>query len=99
MQYKGQFLKKKNPVTVARQINHVFKQLWGRVILSGIYPVGQMLNFDGRRDFQNRGTEHMHVPIHVVDAPKIDEIEFNEVVKFTDKCIICALPDKTKYLT
>ena len=54
---------KRNPVTVARQLDYVFKQLWGKVILTGIYPFGQKLNFDDRREFQNRGTEHMHAPI------------------------------------
>ena len=41
--------------------------------------------------------EHMHAPIHVVDAPKIDENEDSEVDEFIDKYITCALPDKTKY--
>ena len=35
-----------NPVTVARQIDYIFKQLWGKVILSGMYPTGQILKFD-----------------------------------------------------
>ena len=69
----------------------------GKVILSGMHPIGQILNFDDRREFQNRGTEHMHVPIHIVDAPKIDENEDSEVVEFIEKCITCALPDETKY--
>ena len=63
---------KRNPVTVARQIDYVFKQLWGKVILSGMHPIGQILYFDDRREFQNRGTERMHAPIHVADAPKIE---------------------------
>ena len=42
---------KRNPVPVASQIDYVFKQLWGKVILSGMHPIGQILNFDGRRDF------------------------------------------------
>ena len=58
---------------------------------------GQILNFDDRREFQNRETEHMHAPIHIADAPKIDENEDNEVVEFTDKYITCALSDETKY--
>jgi len=49
---------KRNPVTVARQIDYIFKQLWGKVILSGMHPIGQILNFDDRREFQSRGTEH-----------------------------------------
>ena len=39
----------------------------------------------------------MHAPIHIVDAPKIDENEDSEVVEFIDKDITCALPDATKY--
>ena len=88
---------KRNPVTVARQIDYIFQQLWGKVILSGIYPIGQILNFDDRREFQSRGTEHMHAPIHVVDAPKIDENTNSEVIEFIDKYITCALPDEEKY--
>ena len=37
---------KRNPVTVGRQIDHAFKQLWGKIILSGIHPIGKVLNFD-----------------------------------------------------
>ena len=41
--------------------------------------------------------EHMHAPIHVVDAPKTDENNDSEVIEFIDKCIICVLPDEEKY--
>ena len=40
----------------------------------------------------------MLAPIHVVDAPNIDENEGSELVEFIDKYITCALPDKTKYV-
>ena len=74
MEYSSKLLEK-NPVTVARQIDYIFKQLRGKVILGGMYPIGQILNFDSRREFQNRETEHMHASIHIVDASKIDENE------------------------
>ena len=62
-----------------------------------MHPFGQTLNFDDQRKFQNRRNKHMHVPIHVVDASKIDENEDSEVVEFIDKYIICALLDETKH--
>ena len=62
-----------------------------------MHPIGQILNIDDQREFQKRGTEHMHAPIDIVDAPKIDENEDSEVVEFIDKYITCALPDETKY--
>ena len=42
---------KRNPVTVARQIDDLFQQISGKVILSGMHPIGQILNFDDRREF------------------------------------------------
>ena len=60
-------------------------------------PIDQILNFEDQREFQSRGTEYMHAPIHIVDVPKIDENEDSEVVELIDKYITCALPDDTKY--
>ena len=39
----------------------------------------------------------MHAPIHVVDAPRIDDNNDSEVIEVIDKYIKCALPDKEKY--
>ena len=39
----------------------------------------------------------MYAPIHMVDAPKIDENENIEIIEFIDKYITYALPDETKY--
>ena len=36
-------------------------------------------------------------PIHIADAPKIDENEDSEVVEFIDKYITCALFDAAKH--
>ena len=33
---------KRNPVTVASQIDHIFKELCGKVILSVVHPIGKM---------------------------------------------------------
>ena len=40
----------RNPITVARQIDYVFKQLWGKIILSGMHSVCQILNFDDQTE-------------------------------------------------
>ena len=60
----------------------MYKKLQGKNILSGMHPVGKILNFDDQSEFQNRGTEHMHAPIHIVDVPKIEENEDSELVEF-----------------
>jgi len=63
-----------------------------------MHPIGQILNHDDRREFQQRsGLEHAHVILHVKDAPKIDENTDSEVRKFIDKYTTCELPDKVEY--
>ena len=42
---------KRNPVTVARQIDYVFTQLWGKIFMGGMHYIGQILNFDDQREF------------------------------------------------
>ena len=42
---------KRNPVTAARQIDHIFESVWKDVVMSGLHPIGQILNFDERGEF------------------------------------------------
>ena len=80
---------KRNPVTVARQID----KLWGDVILGGLHPIGQILNYDDKREYQHRGTQHLHASIHCKDAPKLDESPDEEMTAFINKHITCSVPD------
>ena len=82
----------RNPVTVSSKTHYVFKQLLGKVILSGMHPKGEIMNFDDWREFQNS-----RWVVHIVDARKIDENEVSEVVEFIDKYITCDLLDQSKY--
>ncbi|XP_066911966.1 uncharacterized protein [Clytia hemisphaerica] len=97
---KVQYLKR-NPVTVARQIDHIFNKVFPKMLMSGMHPIGQILNYDDRREFQHRtGLEHVHSQVHIKDAPKINERDSskdNEVIDFIDKYVTCQLPDKEKY--
>ncbi|XP_066926766.1 uncharacterized protein [Clytia hemisphaerica] len=92
---------KRNPVTVARQIDHIFNKVFPKMLMNGMHPIGQILNYDDRREFQHRsGLEHVHAQIHIKDAPIIDEKDSskdNQVVDFIDNYITCSLPDKNEY--
>ena len=97
--FKKEILKysKRNSVTVAKQIDDTCRQLLGNVILSGMHPACQILNHDEKRKFQNRGTEHLHTSIHVVDAPRFDEndeTKDDELASFIDKYMSCSIPNK-----
>ena len=84
----------RNPVTIARQRDYIFEQLWGKVILSGLHPIGQGLNYHLRKEMQGRGTAHFHSAIHVKDAPKLDINPYSAFTAFADKYIKCQLSDK-----
>ncbi|KAJ8316598.1 hypothetical protein KUTeg_005849 [Tegillarca granosa] len=87
---------KRNPVTAARQIDYMFQQLWGKVILSGAHPIGDRRNYDRRKEMQGRGTKHFHAAVHVKGAPQIDKDSDDAVIQFIDSYISCSIPDKDK---
>ena len=65
---------KRNPVVVARQIDYIFTKFLGpAIIMSGMHPIGEIINYDERREFQARYVQHPHCAFHVKDAPKLDE--------------------------
>ena len=33
---------KRNPVTVARQVDYIFRQVFGKILYSGMHPIGQI---------------------------------------------------------
>ena len=88
---------KRNPVTAARMIDDRFRQLFGKILYSGMHPVGKIINHDDRREFQGRGAQHPHATLHVEGAPRLDEDDDNVVTNFIDKYISCAIPDEKEY--
>ena len=66
-------------------------------MMSKMHPIGDILNFDSKREFQQKGPEHPHIGIHVMGAPKIDEDDDSVVAEFIDKYITCSIPDKNDY--
>ena len=72
--------------------------IFGRALLiSGTHPIGQILNYDSKREFQPRGSEHPHCVFHIMGAPRIDENDDSEVTVFIDKYITCSILNKKKY--
>ena len=87
-----------NPLTVARHMDHKYMVIFGRALLiSGTHPIGQILNYDSKREFQPRGPEHPHCVFHIMGAPRIDENDDSEVTVFIDKYITCSVLNKKKY--
>ena len=88
---------KRNPVTAARMIDDRFRQLFGRILYSGMHPVGQVLDHNERREHQNIGAQHPHGILHVQGAPVFDKDSDDDVIEFIDKYITCAIPNEKQY--
>jgi hypothetical protein len=88
---------KMNPVTAARMFDYRISKLFNCILdVNGIHPIGQILIYDDRREFQGSGVEHCHCLLHVHGAPRIDNDSDETCCKFIDKYITCSLPDKEK---
>ncbi|XP_065926121.1 uncharacterized protein [Magallana gigas] len=83
---------RRNPVTVARMFEHRFHLFQREVILSPANPIGNVVDYFVRVEFQQRGSPHMHCLYWVEDAPKLGEDSEERVCEFIDKYVTCSLP-------
>lgn len=84
----------RNPAIIARHIGYImWRQLWRTVILSGLHPIGHILNYAICKEMQSRVTAHFHSAVHVKDAPLLNTNSDEEVISFVNRYIACALPD------
>lgn len=70
---------------------HTFLQ---KVILSNSEPIGKVIDYFYRVEFQQRGSPHTHCLFWIENAPKFRENPETDVVEFIDKYISCEIPDK-----
>ncbi|VDI67925.1 Hypothetical predicted protein [Mytilus galloprovincialis] len=83
-----------NPVTAARMFNHRFHIFLKDVIMSDAEPIGKIIDYFYRVEFQQRGSPHTHCLFWVENAPKYGEDDNEEVMSFIDKYVTCEIPDE-----
>ncbi|XP_062576240.1 uncharacterized protein LOC134238134 [Saccostrea cucullata] len=83
-----------NPVTVARMFEHRFHVFHRDVVCSPSEPIGKIVDFFQRVEFQQRGSPHMHCLYWVENAPKLDEHGEKAVCDFIDKYVTCEVPSE-----
>ncbi|XP_063411255.1 uncharacterized protein LOC134694188 [Mytilus trossulus] len=81
-----------NPATAARMFDHRFHKFLKDVIMSDAEPIGHVIDYFYRVEFQQRGSPHTHCVFWVEDAPKFGVDNDDTVTKFIDKYISCKLP-------
>lgn len=84
---------KSNPVTAMRMFDKRVQALMTHMIMSPAQPVGEVVDFFYRVEFQQRGSPHIHCLFWVKDAPEFEDDPDEEICAFVDQYITCQLPD------
>lgn len=83
---------RRNPVTAARMFDFRWHCFLKDVLMSPSHPIGKILDYFYRVEFQQRGSPHAHCLFWIENAPQIDKNTDSEVVEFVDKYVTCELP-------
>ncbi|XP_072565389.1 uncharacterized protein [Paramormyrops kingsleyae] len=86
-------LLKNNPVTAARMFDYRFHCFLKDVIMSEAQPIGKIVDYFYRVEFQQRGSPHTHCLFWVEDAPKVGKDDEDEVSAFIDHYVTCEMPE------
>ena len=84
-----------NPVIATIMFYNRVKSFISDVIRSPAKPIGEVVDFYYRTEFQQRCWPHIHMVVWVKDAPKLDENADDEVTEFVDKYISCEIPPES----
>ena len=82
-----------NPVTAARHFQFRAQKFIHGVLMSDALPVGLIVDYFYRVEFQQRGSPHLHCLFWVKDAPKIGHNTEKEICSFIDTYVSCNIPD------
>ena len=89
----GCHLLRSNPVTAANHFEDRVKQFMKLILLNkNLCPLGHILDYKYRVEFQQRGSPHIHMVVWVRDAPTFEINTVEEVAAFVDQHVTCALP-------
>ena len=83
-----------NPVVVAKDFQHKVETFFTEILLSKLNPIGKIVYYALRIEFQMRGPPHLHALIWTSDCPTLTSENSEAYVKFVDKRVQAFLPDE-----
>ncbi|XP_061170416.1 uncharacterized protein LOC133179738 [Saccostrea echinata] len=81
-----------NPLTAARHFQYRLDCLLKDAILADCQPLGDVLHFFYRIEFQQRGSPHAHGVLWIKDAPHPEKSKEEDVNAFVEKYIKSTIP-------
>ena len=83
-----------NPVVVAKHLQYKVETFFKEVLISNANPVGNIVYYALRIEFQMRGSPHVHGLIWTFDCPKLSSETVEAYRECIDKHVQACLPDK-----
>lgn len=80
---------KADPVTCARYFDYRFQRFYHEILCHKTHPVGEILDFFYRIEFQQRGSPHVHMLLWIKNAPSTESNTIGEISEFVDKYLTC----------
>ena len=83
-----------NPVIVAKHFQYRVETFFREVLLTNANPIGKIVYYALRIEFQMRGSPHLHALIWTSDCPKLTNDTKDEYIAYIDQHVQAYLPDK-----
>ena len=80
----------KDPVTCARNFEHMVQLFIHTFLKSSSHPIGEIVDFFYRVEFQQRGSPHIHGLFWIKDAPEFGKDTEEDITKFVDTYVSCS---------
>ena len=74
-----------NPVVVAKHFQHRVETFVTEILLSKLNPIGKIIYYALRIEFQMRGSPHLHALIWTSDCPTLTSENREAYIEFVDK--------------
>ena len=79
----------KDPVTCSRYFDHRVQEFINTVLQSSCQPIGKVLDYFYRLEFQQRCSPHIHMLVWIENAPTLETNSEEEIVQFVDQYLTC----------
>jgi len=89
---------KSDPVTCARYFDYRFQRFMFEVLMDKSRPIGEIVDYFYRIEFQQRGSPHVHMLVWIKNAPSTKSHSNIDVTGFVDKYLTCSKTAAEDYL-
>ena len=84
-----------NPVVVAKHFQYRVETFFTEVLLTSANPIGKIVHYTLRIEFQMRGSPHLHALIWTNDCPRLTHETKQDYIDFIDARVQAYLPDNS----